>query len=112
MQSKEQKKQFWLNALIVVLDIAAVNAAYYIALNARFYGYSNLSELFQQKLTVWMHFTPIYTVICLLVFGFFRLYSGMWKYAGMHDFNRILFASVVTSLIHAIGTWAFSNGCH
>ena len=107
MQSKEQKKQFWLNVLIVVLDIAAVNAAYYIALNARFYGYSNLSELFQQKLTVWMYFTPIYTVICLLVFGFFRLYSGMWKYAGMHDFNRILFASVATSLIHVIGTWVF-----
>ena len=39
MQSKEQKKQFWLNALIVILDIAAVNAAYYIALIARFYGF-------------------------------------------------------------------------
>ena len=107
MQGKEQKKQFWLNALIVVLDIIAVNAAYYIALNARFFGYDNLSELFQQKLSAWMQFTPFYTIICLLVFCFFRLYSGMWKYAGMHDFNRILFASATTSLIHIIGIWVF-----
>ena len=107
MQSTAQKKQLWLNVLIVILDIIAVNAAYFIALNARFLGYTNLSELFLQKLAVWERFTPIYTVICLVVFGAFRLYSGVWKYAGMHDFNRILGASVVTSLIHTIGTWAF-----
>ena len=107
MQSKEQKKQFWLNVLIVILDIVAVNAAYYIALYARFYGYTDLTELFQQKLAAWMRFAPFYTVICLLIFGAFRLYSGMWKYAGMHDFNRILFASVITSTLHVICTLAF-----
>lgn len=101
------KKQFRLNALIVVLDIVAVNASYYVALIARFYGFNDLSELFQQKLSAWMRFAPIYTIVCLLILVYCKLYSGMWKYAGMHDFNRILFASVTTSLLHTVGTWLF-----
>ena len=36
MQNKVKNKQFWLNVLIVVLDIVAVNVSYYIALYARF----------------------------------------------------------------------------
>lgn len=107
MQSKAHKTQFLMNVFIVVLDIVAVNAAYYIALYARFYGYDELSGIFLQKLNVWERFTPIYTIISLVVFGAFRLYSGMWKYAGVHDFNRILGASIVTSIIHTVGTWAF-----
>ena len=107
MRDKARSRQFWMNSLIAVFDIIAVNAAYFIALYARFFGYSNLSELFQQRLIDWAHFTPFYTIICLLVFYFFRLYSGMWKYAGMHDFNRILFASIITSLIHVVATWIF-----
>ena len=93
--------------LMIVLDIVAVNAAYYIALYARFFGYDNISELFQQKLNVWRQFTPIYTVVCIIVFAFFGLYNGVWKYAGMHDFNRILVASFFTSVIHTVGTWVF-----
>ena len=92
---------------MIVLDIVAVNAAYYIALYARFFGYDNISELFQQKLNVWRQFAPIYTVICIIVFAIFGLYNGVWKYAGMHDFNRILLASFFTSVIHTIGTWVF-----
>ena len=107
MHNSVQKKQFWMNILIVVLDIIAVNAAYYIALYARFYGYTNLSELFQQKLTVWGHFTPFYTVVCLFVFRLCGLYNGMWEFAGMHDFNRIVIASFTTSLFHIVATWAF-----
>ena len=93
--------------LMIVLDIVAVNAAYYIALYARYFGNPNLSELFQHKLNVWRQFTPIYTVVCIIVFAVFGLYNGVWKYAGMHDFNRILAASFFTSVIHTVGTWVF-----
>ena len=96
--------------LLVILDMVAVNAAYYIALNARFFGYDNLSELFHQKLDMWERFTPLYTIICIAVFAAFKLYNGMWKYAGMHDFNRILFSSIITSAIHVIATSVFMEG--
>ncbi len=99
-----------MNGLLVILDMFAVNAAYYIALYARFFGYDNLSELFHEKLEILMHFAPIYTMICIAVFFAFKLYNGMWKYAGMHDFNRILSASLITSAIHIIGTSAFMEG--
>lgn len=107
MGNKGRRQQFWMKLLMIVLDIVAVNAAYYIALYARFFGYDNISELFQQKLNVWRQFAPIYTVICIIVFAIFGLYNGVWKYAGMHDFNRILVASFFTSVIHTIGTWVF-----
>ena len=107
MQNSEQIKQFWLNIILVILDIIAVNAAYYIALYARFFGYENISDLFLQKLHVLAHFSPFYSIICLAVFFLFGLYRGMWKYAGMRDVNSILFASAITSLIHIICTLGF-----
>ena len=107
MQDKNRKKHYWLNALLVILDIFAVNAAYYIALYARFYGYGNLSELFQRKLSVWYHFAPIYAIICVAILAAFKMYNGMWKYSGMRDFNRILAASLLASTIHIIYTWGF-----
>ena len=107
MGNKGRRQQFWMKLLMIVLDIVAVNAAYYIALYARLFGYDNISELFQQKLNVWRQFTPIYTVVCIIVFAVFGLYNGVWKYAGMHDFNRILVASFSTSVIHTVGTWVF-----
>ncbi len=63
MQKQAKTRQTWKNVLIAIFDIIAVNAAYLVALNARFLGYTDLSELFQQKLIVWTHFTPIYTVL-------------------------------------------------
>ena len=107
MRDKARSRQFWTNSLIALFDIVAVNAAYFIALYARFFGYANLSELFKLRLLDWAHFVPFYTIICLLIFYSLRLYNGMWKYAGMHDFNRILFASTTTSLIHVVATWIF-----
>ncbi len=94
---------------IVILDIIAVNIAYLLALYARFFGYDSLGELFNSYLSSFSHFAPIYTIICILVFSFFRLYNGMWKYAGMHDLNRILFASIVTSFIQVFGTVIFTR---
>ena len=74
---KAQQKQLRLNIIIVFLDIIAVNAAYLIALYARFFGYSNLSGLFMERLSDWAHFAPYYTVICLVVFRMFGLYNGV-----------------------------------
>ena len=39
-----------------------------------------------------------------MVFYLFRLYNGMWIYAGLNDMNRIIMANVVTSIIHIVGS--------
>ena len=92
---------------IILLDIISVNSAYFLALIIRFFVggkfYKSLSELPY----IYSKFAPFYTIICLIVFYIFRLYGGMWRYAGISDINRIIGASVVTSIIQIVGTLLF-----
>ena len=45
-------------------------------------------------------YIPFYTVAALIVFSFFRLYGGMWQYAGLHDLNRLVTANIITAVLH------------
>lgn len=49
-------------------------------------------------------YAPYYTILCLVIFCCFNLYSGIWKYAGFNDLNRIVGANVVCFIVHIIGT--------
>ena len=90
---------------IVLLDIIAVNLSYFLALLIRFYVNFQLRPVaVNDYLPTWLRFTPFYTVIAILVFVLFRLYGGMWRYAGINDMNRIIGANLVTTLIHIIAT--------
>ncbi len=97
------KNDLW----IVILDIIAVNGAYLLALNARFIGYDYLGEIFHGYLTTLIHFSPFYSVACIIVFACLRLYNGMWKYAGTHDLDRILLSSLITGILYILGTSIF-----
>ena len=93
--------------LILILDIVAVNAAYFLALLLRFYVNNEFRPTVSFYQTDFLSFAPFYTVLCILVFWLFRLYGGMWQYAGINDMNRIIGASVTTAVIHVIGTALF-----
>lgn len=98
------KRDLW----VVLLDIVAVNLSYYLALLIRFYVNFQLRPVAVDRyLPAWESFTPWYTVICLVVFGAFRLYGGLWRYAGINDMNRIILASLSTALLHVLGTTIF-----
>lgn len=108
METKQKITRFAKSDLwIILLDITSVNAAYLLALNARFIGYAELNSLFQNYLDTLIHFVPFYSIICIAVFAKFRLYNGMWKYAGTRDLDRILVASVITGILHIIITRIF-----
>lgn len=78
METKQKITRFMKSDLwIVLLDMIAVNGAYFLALNARFIGYEQLDEFFQHNLTIFFRFAPFYSVLCVAVFAFFRLYNGM-----------------------------------
>jgi len=104
-------KKFWKNVpsdlWIILLDIIAVNAAYFLALILRFYVNSEFRPTVSYYLTDWLHFTPFYTVIAIIVFAIFKLYGGMWRYAGINDMNRIIGASITTAILHVVGTLIF-----
>jgi len=96
-------KDLW----IVLLDILAVNVSYFLALLVRFYVNFEFRPSVSYYLTDWLHFAPFYTVLSIVVFALFRLYGGMWRYAGINDMNRIIGASAVTCLIQILGTTLF-----
>jgi len=96
-------KDLW----IVLLDIIAVNAAYFLALILRFYVNFQFRPTVSYYLTDWLHFTPFYTVIAIIIFALFKLYGGMWRYAGINDMNRIIGANLCTALIQVLGTVFF-----
>ena len=98
------KKDFW----VVLLDIVAVNISYLGALLLRFFVNLNLRPVAAKiYLPAWEHFAPWYTVLAIVVFVAFRLYGGLWRYAGINDMNRIILATLTTSILHIAGTCLF-----
>ena len=95
---------------VVLLDIVAVNLSYFLALvlraaidNLGLHGADSISHFF----TFFYRFAPIYTCLCLVIFFLFRLYGGMWRFADIHDINRIIGASFVSCLMQVVGTLVF-----
>ena len=107
------KSRFRDSLWVVVLDIVAVNLAYYLALIIRFEigrNIYNIDEAFYIFFTAFYRTAPLYTILCIIVFAFFRLYGGLWRYAGINDLNRIAYASAVTCVLHFFLTLLFLWG--
>lgn len=94
---------------IALLDIVAVNVAYFLALLVRFYVNNTFRPTVSYLLTDFLAFAPIYSIACIIIFTCFRLYGGMWKYAGINDMNRITIASIVTAILQVIISALFST---
>ena len=89
---------------IILLDIVSVNAAYFLALMIRFFVGGRFLNTLRDLPRIYSYFAPVYTVLCLIVFFLFRLYGGMWRYAGISDINRIIGATLVTAALQVVGT--------
>ena len=98
---------FLLRFSLLIFDIIAVNAAYYLALLVRFYVNFEFNVWAVRYVPAFFEFAPYYTVISIVVFGLFGLYNNLWKYASLSDMNRILVASGITCVIHILGTLLF-----
>lgn len=92
---------------LVVFDIIAVNFSYCITLLIRYYVNYQLMDTADVYLAAFRQFAPYYTLCCLIVFGCFKLYSGLWQYAGLNDMNRVIAANAVTAVIYLAGTLIF-----
>ena len=106
---KKDKVKLWvIRILLIIFDIVAVNFAYFMALVLRFYVNNEFHIVAEYYLPLFWKFAPYYTVCCIIVFILFRLYSGMWGYAGINDVNRIIIASVITCVVQVVGTLVFT----
>ena len=98
---------FLLRLGLVLYDIFAVNAAYYLALVVRFYVNYEFNVWAVKYVPAFFRFAPGYTMCCLVVFAMLGLYNSLWKYAGMSDLHRIVQTSLITCAIQVIGTLLF-----
>lgn len=96
-----------LRSILAIYDIVAVNSAFFLALLTRFYVAKEFHYVANQYIKAYVSYSLVYTVFCLIVFACFRLYSSMWKYAGLHDLNRVFGANAVCFAGHVVGTLAF-----
>ena len=99
----ELKNDLW----VVVMDVIGINASYILALLLRYYVHNEFKSSALKFIDVYLQFAPWYTILCILVFALFRLYNGVWRYAGVNDMNRIIGATAVTAVINFLGTTIF-----
>jgi FlaA1/EpsC-like NDP-sugar epimerase len=91
--------------LIVLLHLALVIVANYTAFLLRFDGLipANYMRVFTQAL-------PWLIVARLVTFAPFRLYEGLWRYAGVWDLRNIIVGVVASSgLFYQIVLWRLSG---
>lgn len=86
--------------ILAVYDIVAINGAYFFALFLRFEF--NFSHIPQHYLMSWAKFTPIYTVVCLIVFWLLKLYKSLWRFASYAELLRVIEASAITTAFHVL----------
>ena len=98
--NQEKIKQFLhYNIWIILLDIIAFCVSYLLALYIRLYV-NGVFRYGLYYLDFFWSYIPYYAAAALLVFAVFRLYGGMWQYAGLHDLNRLIVANLITAVLN------------
>ena len=88
-------------ALMVLYDVIAVNAAYFLALWVRFDCiYSSIPPVY---LSAFLRYIPVHTVVCLGVLGFTRMYNSIWRFASYSELLRAIISTVLAAALHWIG---------
>ena len=102
-EEKTIKIQHWkvIALYLMIYDIFAVNFSYFLGLWLRFdLRYSNIPKNY---LDAFLKFAPIYTIAVLIIFYFLRLYNSLWRFASFNELNRVLAASMITTVIQVLG---------
>ena len=109
MSKKPFKIEHWnkISLLLVAYDLFVAIFAYGLALWLRFDG--NYSEIDPKYLWGFLKFAPIYAVCCVIVFWRLRLYNSLWRFASYSELMRTVVASVITSVIHILGSLFFER---
>ncbi len=107
------KKRFGLehyqiiNIGLVIFDIVAVNAAFFLALWLRFDLSFKALELRSEYFTPFKQFAPFYTVICIFVFVMCKMYRSVWRYVSFTELARCLKANAICFVVQLAGTLIF-----
>ena len=83
-----------------IYDVIAVTVAYFAALWLRFdLKFSAIQGAYFQ---VWLIAAPIYAVLCILVFRYFKMYRSMWRFASYTELERAVYSNAVTIIVQIV----------
>lgn len=107
MNFEKKKIEHWqvIAAYLLLFDIVAINASYFLALFLRFdLHYSLIPTVYLSAL---VKFAPVYTIFTVAVFWLFKLYNSLWRFASISELNRILGASLIVTIFQIVGMTVF-----
>ena len=86
------------NRLILLgIDVILVNLSIILSLFVRFEG--QINDQFLQYFEVYKENFILITVVKILVFYYFKLYSSIWRYASINEMIKIVSASIAASAL-------------
>lgn len=85
---------------LAIYDFIAVCASYFLALLLRFDG--TYSAIEKQYIVAYNQFILPAAAISIIIFIFFRMYSGMWRFASFSELVRTILGSLTSSLLHTV----------
>ena len=103
---RKPKMVHWqiVNLALLMYDVLAVNAAFFLAMWLRFdCSISLMLGEYSKYLTAYLKFSPIYTVVCILVFWGTRLYKSIWRFASYTELLRVATATAITGIVQIVG---------
>ncbi len=94
---------------LILIDAVMISLASFLALYIR---YEFDFNLLWESGYLWnvFRFAPINTILVLIIFHFFHLYSSLWEYAGLNEMARIVGASILASVLQIVGIFLMSEG--
>ena len=91
--------------LLVLYDLVAVHAAYFLALWGRFdFIYSQIPSAF---LTPYKQSITVYALVCVVMLWVFRLYRSVWRFAGYMELIKTFQVSLLLSVFYTFATALF-----
>ena len=93
-------------AFLMTYDICAICMAEFLALLTRFdFQYDKIG---QHYLATGIEYTPINMVLTLLVFMCMKMYSSLWRYAGVQELVNSIVACILAGTVQSMGLHMFS----
>lgn len=111
-KTKKQRKPFnvklfYRRTCLIVYDIISVILASYVALLMR-YGFE-MSEIPDHFVDPINRFLPLNIIITLIILYLFRMYNSLWAFAGETELQNLVMASVLSSILQAVGIQFFKT---
>lgn len=86
---------------LILFDIVLIQCAAVLPLFIRFdFSFMDISAIYWEYIK---DYAVINSVITILIFGFFKLYTTLWQYAAMEEMVNIVCAVCLSSVVNLVG---------